>query len=41
MAYRYYSKESILAYTQERKTKKNLYVIGYTRVSSKKKMKKK
>ena len=34
--YRYYSEESILAYTQERKTKKNLNVIGYTRVSSKK-----
>ena len=30
--YRYYSEESILAYTQERKTKKNLNVIGYTRV---------
>ena len=34
--YRYYSKESILSYTQERKTKKNLNVIGYARVSSKK-----
>ena len=34
--YRYYSEESILSYTQERKTKKNLNVIGYTRVSSKK-----
>ena len=34
--YRYYSEESILAYTQERKTKKNLNVIGYVRVSSKK-----
>ena len=34
--YRYYSEESILAYTQERKTKKNLNVIGYARVSSKK-----
>ena len=33
--YRYYSEESILAYTQERKTKKNLNVIGYARVSSK------
>ena len=30
--YRYYSEESILAYTQERKTKKNLNVIGYVRV---------
>ena len=30
--YRYYSEESILTYTQERKTKKNLNVIGYTRV---------
>ena len=30
--YRQYSEESILAYTQERKTKKNLNVIGYTRV---------
>ena len=30
--YRYYSEELILAYTQERKTKKNLNVIGYTRV---------
>ena len=34
--YRYYSEESILAYTQERKTKKNLNVVGYARVSSKK-----
>ena len=34
--YRYYSEESILCYTQERKTKKNLNVIGYARVSSKK-----
>ena len=34
--YRYYSEESILAYTQERKTKKNINVIGYARVSSKK-----
>ncbi len=34
--YRYYSEESILAYTQERKTKKNLNVVGYVRVSSKK-----
>mgnify|MGYP006354387161 FL=1 len=30
--YRYYSEESILAYTQEKKKKKNLNVIGYTRV---------
>ena len=30
--YRYYSEELILAYTQERKTKKNLNVIGYIRV---------
>ena len=30
--YRYYSEESILEYTKERKTKKNLNVIGYTRV---------
>ena len=36
--YRYYSEESILAYTQERKTKKNLNVIGYVRVSSKKQL---
>ena len=36
--YRYYSEESILAYTQERKTKKNLKVIGYARVSSKKQL---
>lgn len=34
--YRYYSEESILGYTQERKTKKKLNVIGYARVSSKK-----
>ena len=34
--YIYYSEESILSYTQERKTKKNLNVIGYARVSSKK-----
>lgn len=34
--YRYYSEESILSYTQERKTKKDLNVIGYARVSSKK-----
>ena len=34
--YRYYSEDSILAYTQERKTKKNLNVVGYARVSSKK-----
>lgn len=34
--YRYYSEDSILSYTQERKTKKNLNVIGYARVSSKK-----
>ena len=34
--YRYYSEESILSYTQERKTKKNLNVVGYARVSSKK-----
>ena len=34
--YRYYSEESILSYTQERKTKKNLNVIGYARVSSEK-----
>lgn len=33
--YRYYSEDSILSYTQERKTKKNLNVIGYARVSSK------
>ena len=32
--YRYYSEDSILSYTQERKTKKNLSVIGYARVSS-------
>ena len=34
--YRYYSEDSILSYTQERKTKKNLTVVGYARVSSKK-----
>ena len=34
--YRYYSEEAILSYTQERKTKKNINVIGYARVSSKK-----
>jgi len=34
--YRYYSEDSILSYTQERKTKKGLNVIGYARVSSKK-----
>lgn len=34
--YRYYSEESILSYTQERKTKKHLNVIGYARVSSNK-----
>ena len=34
--YRYYSEDSILSYTQERKTKKNINVIGYARVSSKK-----
>ena len=34
--YRYYSEESIMSYTQERKTKKNLNVVGYARVSSKK-----
>ena len=34
--YRYYSEESILSYTQEMKTKKNLNVIGYARISSKK-----
>jgi predicted site-specific integrase-resolvase len=32
--YRYYSEEQILSYTQERKTKKNLNIIGYARVSS-------
>ena len=32
--YRYYSEDSILSYTQERKTKKDLHVIGYARVSS-------
>lgn len=34
--YRYYSEESILSYTQERKRKKDLNVILYARVSSKK-----
>ena len=34
--YRYYSEDSILSYTQERKTKKTLNVVGYARVSSKK-----
>ena len=34
--YRYYSEDAILAYTQERKTKKDLNVIGYARVSNKK-----
>ena len=34
--YRYYSEDSILAYTQDRKTKKKLNVVGYARVSSKK-----
>ena len=34
--YSYYSEDSILSYTQERKTKKDLNVIGYARVSSKK-----
>ena len=34
--YRYYSEDSILSYTPERKTKKDLNVIGYARVSSKK-----
>ena len=34
--YRYYSEESILSYTQERKTKKDIHVIGYARVSSEK-----
>ena len=34
--YRYYSEDSILAFTQERKRKKELNVIGYARVSSKK-----
>ena len=32
IGYRYYSEELILAYTQEKKTKKNLNVIGYIRV---------
>ena len=34
--YRYYSEDSILSYTQERKTKKDLNVIGYARVSNQK-----
>ena len=34
--YRYYSEEAIISDTQESKTKKNLNVIGYARVSSKK-----
>ena len=34
--YRYYSEDLILSYTQEKKTKKNLNIIGYARVSSKK-----
>ena len=34
--YRYYSEDSILGFTQERKRKKELNVIGYARVSSKK-----
>ena len=33
--YRYYSEDLILSYTQEKKTKKNLNIIGYARVSSK------
>lgn len=34
--YRYYSLDDILSFTQERKTKKELKVIGYARVSSNK-----
>jgi len=34
--YRYYSEDDILSYTQERKTKKDIIVVGYARVSSKK-----
>lgn len=34
--YRYYSEEVILSYTQERKTKKDVNVVLYARVSSKK-----
>jgi len=34
--YRYYSLDDILSFTQERKTKKELKVIGYARVFSKK-----
>lgn len=34
--YRYYSLDDVLSFTQERKTKKDLNVIGYARVSSKK-----
>ena len=36
--YRYYSEDLILSYTQERKTKKNLNIIGYARVSSEKQL---
>lgn len=34
--YRYYSEDSILSFTQERKTKEKLSVVGYARVSSQK-----
>ena len=34
--YRYYSEDVILSYTQERKTKKDINVVLYARVSSKK-----
>jgi putative resolvase len=34
--YRYYSEDSILSYTKQKNTKKELNVIGYARVSSKK-----
>ena len=34
--YRYYSLDDILSFTQERKTKKEIKVIGYARVSSNK-----
>ena len=34
--YRYYSEDVILSYTQERKTKKDVNVVLYARVSSKK-----
>ena len=34
--YRYYPENLLFSYTQERKTKKNLNVIGYARVSSEK-----